>query len=65
MGKLQEGSLSTFHFVKPIQIQWHYWLQLLQHTIASFLPLCLQCCAGQISLDALGAAFVIFFGFTT
>ena len=25
----------------------------------------LQCCAGQISLDALGAAFVFFFGFTS
>jgi len=49
-------------------MQWHHWLQLLQHTIASFLPLRLQCSFGQTSLDACGAAaaaFVFFFGFTT
>jgi len=63
MGK-REAYLPSimFHFVKLIQIQWHHWLQ---HTIASFFPSCLQCSAGQISLDAFGAAFVIFFGFTT
>ena len=68
MGQFQEGSLSAFHFVKPIQTQWHHWLQLLQHTIASFFPLHLQCSAGQISFDSLGVALVtlvFFFGFTT
>ena len=50
MGQVHEGSLSAFRLVKPMQMQWHHWLQVLQQTIASVLPLRLQCSCGQISL---------------
>ena len=58
MGQVHDESLSAFRLVKPMQMQWHHWLQVLQQTIASFLPLRLQCSCGQISFDT---AFCFFF----